>query len=316
MKHTWRITLILVAIFFITQVFGIFTVSQNIEVKKDIVTGEINIEHKETIVGEPPKSESGFQSITIITIAIIIGTLLLLLFIKLKLGRLWKYWYVAAVIMTIAITLGVYVTFGDKIRILFFNLNQIILLTAAVILAWYKIYKKNVFVHNITEILIYTGIAVLFVRMFEGWLWAALLLLIIISLYDMFAVWKSKHMIKIAKYQTKSKMFAGLSIPYKLPSKAKEDLKAKQPKKGIKTAVLGGGDIAFPLIFSGSVMSDLIIKHGIEKTSAVALTSIISVTVTLALLFLLIKAEKDKFYPAMPFLTTGCIVGYLIILLF
>ena len=132
----------------------------------------------------------------------------------------------------------------------------------------------------------------------------------------MFAVWKSKHMIKIAKYQTKSKMFAGLSIPYKLPSKAKEHLKAKQAKKGIKTAVLGGGDIAFPLIFSGSVMSDLIIKHGIEKTSAVALTSIISVTVTLALLFLLIKAEKDKFYPAMPFLTVGCIIGYLIILLF
>ena len=307
MKHTLKITLILVSIFFITQIFGIFTVSQNIEVKKD-ASGAVIIEHKETIVGEPLKSESGYQSVGIITAAIIIGTLILLLFIRLKTNILWKYWYLAAVIMTMAITFGVYINLFRS------GLNYIIALMLAIILAWYKIYKKNVIIHNITEIFIYTGIAVLFVRMFEGWLWAAFLILIIISLYDIFAVRMSKHMIKIAEYQTKNKIFAGLSIPYKLPAIAK-DLKTKEKKKGIKTAVLGGGDIAFPLIFSGSVMSNLIINHGIEKTLAAALTSIISVTATLALLCLLIKAKKDKFYPAMPYITAGCVVGYLIVLL-
>ena len=309
MKHTWKITLILASLFLITQLFGIFTVSQNIEVKKDIVTGEINIEHKETIVGEPPKTESGYESVSIITIAIIIGTLLLLLLIKLKINILWKFWYIVAVIMTMAITFGVYTKFFS------IKLNYLVALMLAIILAWYKIYKGNILIHNITEIFIYTGIAVLFVRMFEGWLWAAFLILIIMSLYDIFAVWMSKHMIKIAKYQTKNKMFAGLSVPYK-PSIAKGlKIKKVQKRKGERIAVLGGGDLAFPLIFSGAVMSDLILRYGLDKTSAVALTSIISIAATLALLFLFVIAKKDKFYPAMPYLTVGCIIGYLVVLL-
>jgi len=290
MKHTWKITLFLISLFLITQIFGIFTVSRNIEVKKDVVTGVVTVKHQETIVGEPPKTESGYESVSIIIIAVIAGTLLLLLLIKLNISRLWKYWYLVAVIMTMAITFGVYIKLGSNIRILSTNLNQIIILSLAIILAWYKIYKRDILIHNITEVFIYTGIAVLFVRMFEGYLWAAFLILIIISFYDMFAVWMSKHMIKIAEYQTKNKIFAGLSIPYKPqpPTKTKGYFKETQTKKkGIRTAVLGGGDIAFPLIFSGSVMSDLIIKQGIEKSSAVALTSIISITTTFALLYLL-----------------------------
>ena len=306
MKHTLKITLILVILFFITQIFGIFTISQNIEVTKDDITGEVNIEHKPTPIGEPPKTESGAQSVIIIVVAVLIGTLLLLLFIKLKVGRLWKYWYIAAVVMTMAVTFGVYIRFFSE------TLNYLIVLTLAIILAWYKIYKRNVLIHNITEVFIYTGIAVLFAGLFEGWLWAAFLVLIIISIYDMFAVWMSKHMIKIAEYQSKNKIFAGLSVPYK-PSKG---LKTKEKKKGIRTAVLGGGDLAFPLIFSGSVMSHLILTKGLEKTVAVALTSIISITATLALLLLFIAAKKDRFYPAMPFITAGCVVGYFVVLLF
>lgn len=308
MKHTLKITLIIVILFLITQLFGIFTVSQNIEVKKDIVTGKITLEHQKTIVGQPIKTETGLQAVGIITTAILIGTLVLLFFIKLKLGILWKYWYLIAVIMAMTITFGVYIKFFS------IKLSYIIALMLAIVLAWYKVYKKNILIHNITEIFIYTGIAVLFVRMFEGWLWAAFSILAIVSVYDIFAVRMSKHMIKIAKYQTKNKLFAGLSIPYKPTTK--EHIEKKEIKKGVRTAVLGGGDLAFPLIFSGAVMSDLIIKHGIEKMLAVALTSIISVTATLALLFLLIKAQKDKFYPAMPYLTAGCVIGYLVILLF
>ena len=45
-------------------------------------------------------------------------------------------------------------------------------------------------------------------------------------------------------------------------------------------------------------------------------TLIIPLFVSLALFYLLVKAKKDKFYPAMPYLTVGCVMGYLIVLLF
>jgi hypothetical protein len=44
--------------------------------------------------------------------------------------------------------------------------------------------------------------------------------------------------------------------------------------------------------------------------SAFVKTLIIPLFAGLALLYLLVKAEKDKFYPAMPFLSIGCLAGY------
>ena len=126
----------------------------------------------------------------------------------------------------------------------------------------------------------------------------------------MYAVWKSKHMIRLAKFQAKSQVFAGLFIPYQRVPKPKKGQKAVRKK--IKIAVLGGGDIGFPLIFTGIVMTDLIIRHGILAGFLMSL--IITACATAALLLLFIKAKKDKFYPAMPFLSAGCFAGYLIIL--
>ena len=70
-------------------------------------------------------------------------------------------------------------------------------------------------------------------------------------------------------------------------------------------AILGGGDVAFPLIFAGVVMKALSFTHAL----------IIAAATTLASLFLFIGAKKQKFYPAMPFLTAGCLIGYALSLL-
>jgi len=37
---------------------------------------------------------------------------------------------------------------------------------------------------------------------------------------------------------------------------------------------------------------------------------IIPIMTSIALLILLLKSKKDRFYPAMPFLTAGCLAGY------
>jgi len=112
--------------------------------------------------------------------------------------------------------------------------------------------------------------------------------LIIISVYDLIAVYKTKHMIALAEFQTKMKLFAGLYIPYKN-----------------KEAILGGGDIAFPLMFAGVLL---------KQFGNIAFMVPFIVTLSLFCLFLLTR--KNKFYPAMPFLTIGCFMAYAILLIF
>ncbi|MBW2975135.1 hypothetical protein KY366_05450, partial [Candidatus Woesearchaeota archaeon] len=145
-------------------------------------------------------------------------------------------------------------------------------------------------------------------------LFAVVLLLLFISVYDFFAVFKIKHMVTMAKFQTRSKVFAGLLIPYKREgSKKKKDIKEKtvRVKVAAKTAILGGGDIGFPLLFAGVVMKGLMLENSF--IAGFLKTLIIPIVVSFSLFLLFVKGKKDKFYPAMPILTAGCFAGYLIV---
>jgi len=138
--------------------------------------------------------------------------------------------------------------------------------------------------------------------------------LVIISLYDMYAVWKSKHMIKMAQFQANSKVFAGMMIPYRrISSKETGKINVKKVKGQIKTAVLGGGDIGIPLLFAGLAMQGLMLKNswliGFSKSLIIPLFA------AAALSGLLFASKKDRFYPAMPFLSIGCVIGYFVLYL-
>ncbi len=308
MKHTLKITSILIILFIVTQLAGLVTVNKHIQVSEP-VNGTVIIVHPATIIGEPPVVENKSSSFIYILLGVLIGTALLMLFIKLKVKRVWKYWFLLSVFVTISVALGVYV-------------NKWIALGIAAILAIWKVQKPNVYIHNLSEVFIYTGIAIIFLPILN--LISATILLVLISIYDMYAVWKSKHMIKLAKFQTQSKVFAGLFIPYaeegsksKMKSKLPEDLKTKTKTKmvKVKSAILGGGDIAFPLIFSATVMEFLILDMGIAKTTSLLLSGIISITTAGALAFLFWAAKEDRFYPAMPFVSGGCFIGFGIVYL-
>jgi hypothetical protein len=68
-------------------------------------------------------------------------------------------------------------------------------------------------------------------------------------------------------------------------------------------ALLGGGDVGFPLLFAGVVLKEF----GLWQSLVIPIFAM----VPLALLFW--KAEKDKFYPAMPFIGAGCLIGLLVV---
>lgn len=303
MKHNLNATTILIAFFLLTQIFGLYLVNQDIEVVQTI-NETIIIEHKETAIGERPELTSQGSFIYIVT-AISIGTLLLLLIIKYNKLLLWKIWFFLAIFLSISIALGVL-------------LDVKLAYLLALILTILKIFKPNIITHNVSEILMYSGLAVLLTPLFHGELFWIIALLILIAIYDAFAVWKSKHMIKIAKFQAKTNLFAGLMIPYE----NKKGLKISLPEKPdlkqsgkVRNAILGGGDVAFPLIFSGVVMESLI-KIGLSPTTAFFRTTIISFVVTLTVFGLFVFAKKNKFYPAMPFITAGCLIGYALVLIF
>lgn len=305
MKHTLPVTGAIILIFFLSQVIGLYALNVNTDVVQT-PEGETVVEHRDTAIGERPDLE-GPQTFVYMVFAILLGTGLILLLVKLGKINVWKMLFFFAVWMTCSITFGVFI-------------DPIFAFPICFALALMKIYKPNVLVHNFTELFIYAGIAIIFVPLLD--LFWAVLLLLAISAYDMFAVWRSKHMISLANFQARGKAFAGIMLSYnrKAGGKMKEAgrkaagaVKGEKPRKGEeeqKSAILGGGDIAFPLIFSGVVMDYLIQSVGLAKPAALLQSMIITAVVAVSLFSILALAEKDRFYPAMPFITAGCLLGF------
>lgn len=269
MKHTKKVTLLLVSLFFIAQLVGLGVLQSYLEKETYVVDGttKTNVTWgKLPYDVERPAFEekTGFLSLFG---TILIATALILVIMKFKFFTLWKFWFFLSVWFCLTVAFHAV-------------LPQHQALFLAAVLAGGKILMRQTFLHNFTEVFIYGGLAAVFVPFLT--LWTISLLLILISAYDAYAVWKSKHMVSMATFQTKMKLFAGFMIPY-----------------GKKHAILGGGDIGFPLIFSGVVL----------KSFGMVESIIVSLVVSLALLILLIKAEKNKYYPAMPFISLGCFIG-------
>ena len=318
MKHPLIPTIMILLLFVTAQIAGLFIIKEYIDIHQSSETGETVTKDEvyDRVGVEPPEIEKDDWWIYVLTImvSILIGTGIVLLIIKFKKKMLWKAWYFLAIFFSLAIALNPFV-FKLLQRFGIENYFVPVLYGIVIALSLMKLFKPNMYVHNITEVLIYGGISALLVVYIVD-IYSASLLLILISVYDLYAVWKSKHMVKMAQFQSVSNVFAGFSIPY-LPEKGKKKPKPlpkiklkksvkKQPKKKIKvdvvkyakTAILGGGDVAFPLVFSGAVMK----STGIFPI-------IVTLTTSVALLLLLLRGEKGKFYPAMPFISAGCFLG-------
>jgi len=282
MKHTWIVTGFLIVTFFAAQVIGLGITQAYIDEDASAEAGELVWKDLPAVAGmrmDRPDTAPE-TSIWYILAAILVGTLLILLIIHFGKTVLWKLWFFFAIVLCLQIAIASF-------------MPALWALIVALLLGWFKIFKPNIFVHNFSELFIYGGLAVIFVPILN--VLYAFILLLALSVYDMYAVWKSKHMVKMAKFQTESGIFAGLLFPYRMPA-----LRGKGKKVKVRTAVLGGGDIGFPLIFSGTVLA----STGFIPALFVAIGT------TLSLAALLAFSKKDRFYPAMPFLTIGCAIGY------
>ncbi len=307
MKHNVKITIIILLMFLLTQFIGLYVV--NTYAQEKVVNGEIVEANGKILPYGMGLQETGdeidFSSILFsLVFSLIIAVSLIFLLIKIKAKFILRVWFFLVTVLALGISAT---AFLPEIRY-----ASWIGLLIAVPLAIGKVYKRNPITHNLTEFFIYPGIAAVFVPILN--LISLIILLVIISIYDMWAVWKSGIMQKMAKFQMNElKVFGGFFVPY-ASKKVKEKIK-KLRKSGkdlskskikINLAILGGGDVVFPIIASGVVLK----MWGLIPALVVILGALVGLG------GLLIFSEKKKFYPAMPFISGGIFLGLLVGYLF
>jgi presenilin-like A22 family membrane protease len=302
MKHTWKITAVLLAMFFLAQLIGIAVMNVYSPQTQQVTAPDGN-QTNVTIYNlpygmEPPAESTPKNTLYTIIFSFLIAVTLIFVLMKIKAELFLRIWFFVVVSIALAIT------FNSALKYLI-PYASLFALVFSLVLAFYKIFKRNIIIHNITEVLIYPGIAAIFVSLLS--IPTVVILLILISLYDIYAVWHAGFMQKMAHYQIKTlKVFSGFFVPY-LNKKQKDMLKnvktksksLKNKKIKVSIALLGGGDVVFPMILAGVVL------HALGFIPAL----IISLGATLALGLLFYYSEKGKFYPAMPFISAGCLVA-------
>ncbi len=178
----------------------------------------------------------------------------------------------------------------------FLNIFSLVL-TFALVYGWLK--KPTVLLNNLFFIFGLAGFGGILGLSFEPLI--IVFLLLVFSIYDFIAVYKTKHMVKMAREMIASKIIFGLIVPQKI-SDFNADLKEVEP--GGKFLILGGGDVVFPLLLSASL-----IPSGILNSLLVAIFSLIG----LFLSFYIFTSQKVRQpIPALPPIALFSIIGFLI----
>ena len=144
----------------------------------------------------------------------------------------------------------------------------------------------------------------------------AIILLIILAVYDVIAVYKTKHMVKMAKVMIKKRVILGIIIPEKISgfkasmANVEQDKipnkKILKPGKMGQFMILGGGDLALPLLLIASVAGQNILR------SIIILVFALLGLLVMHLIFIKLKSRP---MPALPPIAVFSILGYLVSLL-
>ncbi len=292
----------LIIAFIIIQILGLFIMAHYAPSEQLLVSENSTKIVKEYNLpfGLNPPSEVQYEYTLIqlvLSIAFVIFIILLLM--KLHVVRVLRIWFFLVSIIAIAVTVTAFTGIS--------SIGSALAIIMGVIIAYFKVFQPHIITHNIAELLVYPGIAAVLAPLFN--ITTIIMLFVIISLYDMYAVWHSGFMQRMAKYQIKHvRVFSGLLLPQFVTKSGIVNPFSKKYKKGKKigVALLGGGDIIFPMLLAGVLM------HAGFLGAAIA--SIIGATIGLTLL--ITNSRKGKFYPAMPFITLGCFAGILLLMPF
>ncbi|MDP3004316.1 MAG: presenilin family intramembrane aspartyl protease [Candidatus Azambacteria bacterium] len=156
-----------------------------------------------------------------------------------------------------------------------------------------------VWLHNLVLVLTLPGIAALLGASLNPW--TTVLILIIISVYDYVAVYKTKHMVRMAKAMISGRAIFAMIFPEHWQG-FKSHLNEVRPGEGFM--MLGTGDFVFPLIMAASA-------YAISPVAAWLVFSFALLGLLLMhLIFISQKIRRPM--PALPPLAAFAILGFLI----
>ena len=180
-----------------------------------------------------------------------------------------------------------------------------VLIMGVLIFLWLEM--PRVWIHDILMILGLAGAASFFGLGFNPAIVVALL--VVLSFYDFIAVYKTKHMLKIAKEMIAQKVVLGFIIPKEIKY-FKEKLNQVKPGGGFM--ILGGGDVVLPNLLAVSV-----IPSGLLKALVIVVFSLAGCFLSYWL-FTNQKGPKGcpEPIPALPPVALLAIIGYFVTLLF
>lgn len=173
------------------------------------------------------------------------------------------------------------------------------ILTILSIITWTK--KPFVIIHNLFFILSSAGIAaVLGLRIQPE---TIIILLLIFAVYDFLAVYKTKHMQKMAKAMIEAKAPLAFVISLNITSLLSKDVNFRNREER-NTFFLGGGDIIFPLTLSFSL-----IRQSVFYSLFVAIFSFLGLSFSF---YIFLFQRKKKPIPALPPIALFTLIGFFI----
>lgn len=246
----------LLIIFLVAQTLGLLVADKLIQEKVTV-----------TIVTDNPDDVENSAGLFLY---ILFGTAMLLILIKFVKGR-FLFWALKAVesLAIFGTSLIVFAVFWDSILVVFL---AIILVIAR------NVFYKNLHLRNISSTLATAGAGAL-IGVSLGVI-PIIVFLIALSVYDYIAVFKTKHMVTIAKSVTKK----NLSFTYALPTKEHQ-------------FELGTGDLVMPLAFASSVLAA---TKGIHAFPYYFIPSILILLASLAGLVLTLGYLSKRIGKALP----------------
>ncbi len=170
-------------------------------------------------------------------------------------------------------------------------------------LVWF--FSPRVWWHNLLLIFSLAAMGAVFGLIFPPWV--ALVLMLVISVYDILAV-RLGFMMWLVKRMSGGDALPAFVIPKSSPRWGQNlrGMQISEEQSEREFSLLGGGDIGFPLLLVDSVL----IASGLAGALVVSAFSILGL---LGAYWFQTRFLKGKPMPAMPPITLACLVGYLIV---
>ncbi len=232
-------------------------------------------------------------------IAFLFITIFVLFLIKTKYGgKILKALFVIAIFAGAEIIFRVWV--GDSMALIF----------ALILIAARYLAPLIIIIHNIAIIIAIVGVAINFGLSIDPF--DAVLLLVIISVYDFLAVYTTGHIVKMLKSSISAGTVFAMIVPDRFSNLIK-NVQEVESGRDISAhrfmpnafVYLGGGDLAFPLILG--IYAAMV--YGAGSGFFVLLGVILGL---LALNLIFMAQQEKKPMPAMPALAVFSILGFLV----